>query len=436
MLQDTVTRRRIIQFGGAGIVTGIAGCLNQADGNGTAGGATAPSKGIDLIPSGTDAVGRIEVGTLLEAAFVKTTVDEALSVVAEQYPDSTLPENYDGAISMINDKLGLDIQDIDVVTIGYDAPTSRQENENFGVVIDSDWAKSDVKDAIESTNGSLTEQTYDGATFYEPESGTTILGIVEEGRYLYGTPEYCKSIVDVSKGDADAVSGEVVNAYESTPSGPIRFSAAVDDMIVDQESSPLSQVETVAGGMVIEDEQYRLVLDLDTDSSDSARQLKSTLNDGISKWQSDTEDMPEKLNGALDILDELNVKQDDTTVPVTYTASSEEASDVGLALAAIITLNEMDMDPEYHGPPGTRWEWSWDGDVVTLEHGGGDDVNPANFEVVDEDGQVSDLSSASDPMSAGDSVTMKASAGDELKLIWHDPESYISQVVDIYEIPE
>lgn len=316
-----------------------AGCVGGFLGGGSGGGAKQSPPPVDHVPGKSSFVLSYDADLVKDSA----TKSVANTYLAERVPaDSDRPRTLQGYLEKTQNDTFQDVN-LSMSAVGGvmafgkipDSPMGMGAGGNlyFGVLVRSEWTQSQIVDALRKEND-LTEETYKGVTVYKYESestsATNAFAKYGDSLYAFGTLKSVKDVIDVSKGDAEGLSGEVASAYESTPSdGYVRFATVLPKQyrtLLNRYSKRQSQVQLnfgdithVSGAYYTEGGQDGTIgteLNLHISSSDSASQLQKQINGTLTLAQGavSNETIQQQLQA-------LSVERDGSTVSLVYESS-------------------------------------------------------------------------------------------------------------------
>ncbi|QSG14481.1 type IV pilin [Halapricum desulfuricans] len=437
------TRRRLLRITSAGAVGCLAGCngLDGGDDSGdttpttTAGERSAerPSE-LNVVPEGATMVAHVDVTALLDSPVGESAIEGALSSVAAQRPTYDGPESYEEALDAVETGWELDPRGVSSVTAFVGDRTGGE----IAFVAETNYDESEVVEMLE-TRGTVSEETYeDVAVHVDPTDSA--LGVLGDGRYVVGRTDTVESVVDVTNGNEDAVSGVVVTAYGHAPSGPIRFGTVVPDAWGQQSTNALTVVETIRGGMSTEEGQHRLVVEMETTDADAAGRLTTGLEDGLAEFQPRMERESGPLDDAFSRLDDIAVRRDGSTVSMMHTAGAEVTGDLIAVVVAVVGTFVLGLGETQEAThPRASFEFDYDADAgtVTITHQGGDTIDGSNLYVRGTTGNGAiDAQWAADygvnQVWSGESVTVAdVSDAFELRVVWDPSDQDISAVLAV-----
>ncbi|WP_135364177.1 hypothetical protein [Halosimplex halophilum] len=183
--------------------------------------------------------------------------DEAMDDGMETAPSPVemVPANLTGALDEVENETGLDPRAAEQVILYSQRQANFTSPPYQGTIVEADWAKSDVVDAVEAdTNRSYRNTTVDGVTVYKPEpreeENVTTFGppepdqwvaVLGDGEYVFGTEQAVADAVDVEVGDADPVDGDLRSAFDSTRDGYLRYAQTSQNVNVTQINRTMGQ---------------------------------------------------------------------------------------------------------------------------------------------------------------------------------------------------
>jgi len=111
---------------------------------------------------------------------------------------------------------------------------------------------------------------------------------------------------------------------------------------------------------------------------------------------------------------------------------------ITVILAAVIGTFVLGLGDSVESAPQASFDFDYDGNDVTIKHRGGDNIDPDNIEInagsdtIDsDDSAISDLGST---FGAGDTVTVSASPGDDVDIIYVSGDR--QDIIGSYTVPE
>ncbi|MFB6174104.1 MAG: hypothetical protein ABEI39_05615 [Halobacteriales archaeon] len=260
-------------------------------------------------------------------------------------PVEMVPTNLTAAFDSAENETGLDPR------AAEDVVFFNRQRENFtqpryaGAIVHADWEKDEVREAVENnTDKEYVNTTVNGAIVYqpaeseneseeertfgppEPEQWVAVLG---DGEYVFGTEQAVNDTIAVEYGDAEALDGDLREAYDDTRDGYVRYAQRSQNVNVTRVNRTLGRqtglnVTAYAeayNGLYITSGSYYITDDGDalgfqsktlTNSTDTARDV-ADLTQGFISIQAgaiQNETIEEQLRAT-------EVTREDTTVTVT-----------------------------------------------------------------------------------------------------------------------
>jgi hypothetical protein len=444
------SRRRVLQLGGLASLSALAGCAgivgdDSDDGDGE------PVAAFDAVPADTDLVATVDVSRLLED-------DQARGRIEEQMNDSgsfgmgpaSVPEVLDG----VETELGLNPREIsELLVFGRGIEKGIQEAEGdgdpvFAAIVDAEWAESDVQTALEENGDGVEKTSHSGQPLYR--MADLAVGVLPDGRYVLSIPEVVRESIDVASGDADAVSGGLVDAFESTRSGYVRMAMEVSLDLTEEgsESAPvdptlIEEVQYMAGAMYRDGESRGGEFTLDVASSDAAGKIADTLNSSLSLASMELENgaMNEQFQGdLLALVQATSIQQNGSTVVIENTDGRGLLPVIPLAVVGSFVLGLGGSSGPVQPMVNFEFEYNSGDGTVTIVHDAGDSVPASELYIRgtslgatgrwDElDGSASGNLGGGPAVVAGDSLTLDAESDFEVTVVWEAQDESASAVM-------
>ncbi|ACV11809.1 Protein of unknown function DUF1628 [Halorhabdus utahensis DSM 12940] len=110
---------------------------------------------------------------------------------------------------------------------------------------------------------------------------------------------------------------------------------------------------------------------------------------------------------------------------------------ITVILAAVIATFVMNMGPTETTMPNAQWNFDEDssGNVV-IEHNGGGEVDPSNIQIKHDGGTTAGTASSafgSTEITAGTKTSALSHGGNEVQIIWENPDSGETQIMASWE---
>ena len=203
------------------LVVVTAGCTGAVPG---LGGDAGP---IGQTPNSAEAVTHVDSDALMSDPAT-TTIFESIS---EENPSVSGPEEVG---SDFEEEFNIGPSDVSgMVMFTEDVETATGYGEqSFGLIVHGEFDSNDVIDAVREQSTDLQEDEYNGYTLYT-ESDQSLAGntaavavLDEEGQIVIGDRASVESVIDTAEGDADALSGDLRDEYDSSTDGALSGGAA------------------------------------------------------------------------------------------------------------------------------------------------------------------------------------------------------------------
>lgn len=326
-------------------VAGVAGLVLVAALGAAAGAVfllsgTGSAADLQLVPDGVDAVTYVDVDQVTSDEGIREVVDAYLERRAES-PFYRGPTSTAEALDRFENETGLDPERAHRVTTfsKYDEETGRGAAEYSATIVRSDWTEEEVVSAIERRRDvSLQATDYKGATLYEPVRRATLpawVAVLGDGTYVIGTERAVKDVVDVDRGEAEPLSGELKGAFQGTRSGYVRFAARVpEERVPDRglgaasgvNTSRVRAVEIVSGAYFSGGNTLGTETTFHATDEDTARDVEDVTRGSLSLARGLTKEADVKA-----ALRDVEVTRDGRRVTITY---ENTVDDITAALEA------------------------------------------------------------------------------------------------------
>jgi hypothetical protein len=256
------------------IMTGCIGGMNEEK-----------SDGLDKIPENNNMVLSID-GDVIEDKNLKKVVNAGLDRINESTPQSSeTPQNYDELLSNWEEENNFEPEVRDINKI-YAFGELKEEETDYGVILNANWEMDLLISSLRNNSGNLSEKDYKGNTIYyeDPSFGdNSYVSYLGNNQFVFSTSEeIVKSTIDVDTGDANSISGDVVD-YINEEDTEVRFSANFNDVELPEENIEqynfTSQDISMVNGYVDSKEgQIDLQMSIEASSSQVAGEIKNNIN--------------------------------------------------------------------------------------------------------------------------------------------------------------
>ena len=308
------------------VVSPLVGCSNSS------GGALNP---IALVPAKSNLVVRADLSRILQ--------DKDTTGIYDKVPkNASYPQTFDDALNLIKDQYNIDLKSLQEGIVFADVSQSTNEGNYSGVIVKGTFNKNDLIAAIQSFSGMewsiINYRDYD---IYSNEIDDTAFTFVADNTLVIGTIQPVKDVIDVKKGDAEALSGEVLDTYNKLGNALIKAALAVPPGAAEgnlgQSASQIlgnlsafDKVKTVGMTVSKTDQSVALNVKLCCADSDSAQSIEDSINHligfmGLIMSMSGEQ----QQNEALDtLLNNVEVSRSDSCVNVSLSLTVAEIEDL------------------------------------------------------------------------------------------------------------
>jgi hypothetical protein len=297
----------------------LAGCSNSSGGDANL---------IGLVPNKVNLVGQIDLSKILQ--------DKDLTGIYDKIPkSSSYPQTFDDALAKLKDEYNIDLNSFKEGVFFVDVSGSADQGNYYGIIIGGTFNKSDLIAAIQSAPGTgLSTIKYKDYEIYTDELQESAIAFLSDNMLVVGAMEPVKDVIDVKKGDSEALSGEILDTYNQLGNALIKLAIAVPPGVAEgqlgQSASQLlgnlsafDNVKTVGVTLSTNNESVVLNLKLCTTDSDSAQSIKQTIDNLVTfaKFLTGTSGNQQQKQTLDTLLNNVKVTRSNTCVNVNITAT-------------------------------------------------------------------------------------------------------------------
>lgn len=291
-------------------LTVLAGC----------GGGGGPSfKPIELVPQDANFIGDVQIERIIN--------DPDFQNAYNQSPKSgDEPATWDAALAKLTAETGLDLHQFNDALIFGDVTRA---STYFCGIAQGTFDETQFMENIKVKSGSeFTTTSYKGYNLYIEDGETATFAFLGKSTLLFGTTQSVKDAIDVSKGDRNRLSGQVLDTYNGLGTAIAKAALLIPEserrkLLDDSQSEdtglsfkPFADADAV--GMSIDKSGATETIRIEAHfvSAASARDAKDTVAGGISLLKGMTQDQ-----AAKDLLGKIEVVVSGSTLRVTFSAS-------------------------------------------------------------------------------------------------------------------
>ncbi|WP_247731061.1 hypothetical protein [Halovivax limisalsi] len=257
------------------------------------------------------------------------------------------PEGVDSmeeGLAAFENQTGLDPDGVDGATIFMPsmstAPSVSGQGE-MGILLDSSWDAETLVESIETEEDVTLERTeYQGeSVLWAPADDTqtsspTYVAEHEDGQLMIGTSAAVKSSLDVTYGDAAALSGPMLDAFEDAPEGHVRFAMTTEGEAFDQgmgiggmagqgsSSAFMEDMTAVAGTFYTDDGTAGFEAHVHFSNADTADNAEGAASLALEEAAANAPSQQQQL------IEKLSISADGDTVVVTWESPIDELADL------------------------------------------------------------------------------------------------------------
>lgn len=320
------SRRDVLKTGATlasiGIASSLSGCsgLLEGDSDTADGGSGADGAAAD-IPAQSNVVMSMSFDAVLEDQAVRGAVNSALSEQSDS--SSMLPASISDAFEKVEQEAGVDPRKLNDIVLFGETESGDGSSDYVGWLAYTDWSQAELTSLIEEAqtdSDTVSTEEYEGTTVYvndDMDDSTERVAILGDGTVVLGRAGATEDVIDIRNGNGDAISGEILSAWEATSGEYASF--AID---ITPEDLPDGQAEAAAptvrnikyayGSVYADGDKRGVRFNLETDSEQDASDVK-TFIDGQMALEKDTTDDPQ----TKEMLDNTEITTSGTTVVIT-----------------------------------------------------------------------------------------------------------------------
>ena len=304
------------------VVSPLAGCSNSSSG---------ASNLIALVPAKANMVGQADLSRILQ--------DKDLTGIYDKVPkNASYPQTFNDAVNQLKDRYNIDLKSLQEVAVFADVSQSTGIGNYSGAIIKGTFNKNALIAAIQSFSGMewsiLNYKDYD---IYSNETDDTAFSFMADNICVIGTMQSVKDVVDVKKGDAETLSGEVLDSYNKLGNALIKVALALPPGWVSgnlgQSASQIlgnlsafDKVKTVGITVSKDGESVTLNLKLCSADNDSAQSVENSINDLINflRFVMRMSENQQQNQTIETLLNKMEVSRSDSCVNISVTATITE----------------------------------------------------------------------------------------------------------------
>ena len=306
------------------------------------GGSDAKAKAGELIPEGSEVVGRIKIADILK--------DDNFKSLFQALPAGFNDERtFEELLGEAEAETGVDLRELD--NILFFAKLSGKDA--FASIAQGKFERDKLGAAFQKEAGeAVASIEYKGITVLEDEDEDISIAFLDEDTVVVGNSDSVRSVIDVQAGDAPALSGTVMDTFEGLNDAMVRVSVTIpDDAFDNRDQLPLDmslnfdlsifqEISTVGITLDIESDDYVLEAGLDFATETSAKSARDVVEGAllIAKGLSSGD-----TTAAL--LDQVKVAVDGATLSISARASISQLEELAGNLGNLGSLGDFGFNP-------------------------------------------------------------------------------------------
>lgn len=326
--------RKLLVMGVFALVV-MAGCIGGG-GNGSSGDVNV----IEFVPNeNVDGVFHVDMA-ILEDQTTENLANTLIEMSKEDNPNYDGPENYEDIWSEFDQGTDteFDPRDLNEVVVFTKVPeeSAMAQDEDLGAAILSADLTEDEMVSLVEQNATVEAGEYSGVPFYTVESEddfgeteTNYMAVLQDGVYSFGQEGPVRSTVDVSQGNADALSGELREELDRVRDGYINFAVTIPEETFNNtgmgggpgqgsQFSAFREISVVSGSYYTEGENMGLSANMRAGNAEDAQNIADAIDGLVSLGE-----MTYGENASA-ILGPLETETDESTVIVTYETTVDD----------------------------------------------------------------------------------------------------------------
>ena len=295
---------------------------------------------IDRVPEGADTVVYVDPGVVSDPT-TKRMINATLEPFAAQEAYEG-PADYGELMAAYENETGEDelaLSKLNSVMIYGSTTRNESGDEYYGVIVDSAWDNSNFVETARN-DSNLSETTYEGYTVYVNESGADgqaeLLGVLGEGLYVMGTEAAVEDAIDVDRGAADPVSGDLRGTYRNTRDGYIQFATTLEPSDINDSTLPgtaggysreqvreiFEDTHTVAGSYYTDGDTIGFETRFGTNGEGAAGDLTNLIDAGVVRAKNNATN-----ESVVSFYDSVEVNQDGADAVMRIEVDSETVAE-------------------------------------------------------------------------------------------------------------
>ena len=215
----------------------------------------------------------------------------------------------------------------------------------FGIFIEGSIDHNSLLSALEMDQGPLVKEEYKGQELHTGPDGETTVAFLDSGEILIGSPETVRDTIDVMEGEAEALVGSLLDAFEDLEESLVRMSITIPAGILSEEGlldgAPFpgfnldlfTEVQTIGLTFDKEGDGLSFSVALGYPDEEGAAGVVEAFEGLVTVFGAFSDD-PELAS----LLDEIEISSSGSSATISYDATIDEVT------AALESLGELGPD--------------------------------------------------------------------------------------------
>lgn len=286
---------------------------------------------IDLVPQNANFIAGMQLSKIINDQDFRNAYD-----TAKKSPDQ--PQTADEALNKLVEETGIDLRDFSQGLVFGDV-ANLERGDYFGVIVEGTFNKATFVGNLEARGKQkFTTSDYKGYKLYTSQDGKLSLAFLSDKMLLLGSPKAVKDAIDVSKGEASRLSGQILNTYSQMGDALVKAVFTIPESARQRVAQgpiaglpfslkPFADTDLVGFALGKEAEVVTLRIDAHFVSTTSAVDAKDTLTGIITllKGMSQSSDVK-------DLLGKIQVTVSDSSLTLSLKATLSQLEKFGESL--------------------------------------------------------------------------------------------------------
>lgn len=286
---------------------------------------------VAFVPQKANLVGEINVSQILS--------DEDFADIYDRLPkENEDPQTLREALDAFENDSDIDLRDFERGVFFSDTSVSVDDGGYFGVIIEGDFDREDLLNALESSMGEeLDVDEYKGYDIYSNEDETSAVAFLSPSVFVMGQISPVKDVIQVKDGNREALGGDVIETYNELGDALIKMVSLQaylgEETLPDSlpglpiDLSPFADIEKST--LVLNKQGHTISMETklyfsNSESAESAENLVSFIELLV-----DMLPVPEEgQNLVAELLGKLDIERDGSLLTISFEITVSEIEDI------------------------------------------------------------------------------------------------------------